>query len=81
MSDEIKLLKDTIHLLIETLQKPVTELNHVEKMAVIKAAEGVCERVGKVPHRLDYPPHGSIRRCTVCRMYEGDVNFERGCGG
>jgi hypothetical protein len=44
MSDtKLKLAKDTIQKLVETLEKPVTELNHVEKLAVIEAAKVVHE--------------------------------------
>lgn len=44
MSDsKLKIAKDTIKKLIETLEKPVTELNHIEKLEIIEDAKVVHE--------------------------------------
>lgn len=42
MSDnKLKLAKDTIRLLLDTLVKPVTEATHIERMEAIEAGEKV----------------------------------------
>lgn len=48
MSDnKFKLARDTIELLIEALQKPVTEQNHIDKLELIAASEIVCAKLGE----------------------------------
>jgi len=40
MSDnKLKLARDTIRALLDTLEKPVSETNHIEKLEIIEAGE------------------------------------------
>jgi hypothetical protein len=41
MTEERKLLLETIRLLLDTMRKPISERNHIDKLEAIEAGEAV----------------------------------------